>query len=270
MDNEIEIYKSRYLLTRVVNDLNLQISYFTQGKVIKKEVYNQSPIKLNLLASAPLKYSLNGLFNIKILSSTSFSFKTDNKTSIRNFGDTIDTKLGRILITLSVTDIKIWTNKLVDVHISPVKSVVARMMGAITVKPVNKTANVLEISMTDGVIQKAEDIINNLIKQHNDDGIEDRNQIAKNTAEFINNRLSYITSELSNVEEDAQGYKQRNNVVDVQSEAKMYLESGNVNNQKIVELGTQMKLTESVSRYIAQHNNPNDLIPANLGLADVE
>ena len=50
IDNEIEILKSRSLMMRVVNDLNLNISYFIQEKHLESELYSWSPIKINFIS----------------------------------------------------------------------------------------------------------------------------------------------------------------------------------------------------------------------------
>lgn len=72
---------------------------------------------------------------------------------------------------------------------------------------------------------------------------------------------------MSNVESSAQQYKQNNNVVDVVSEAKLYLESDQLNEQRISELSSQQKVADNIYEYIVRNNNA-DLIPTNFGIAD--
>jgi len=111
-------------------------------------------------------------------------------------------------------------------------------------------------------------VVNNLIKQHNADAIADKNQVSKNTAEFINERIKYITSELSDVEQEAEAFKAKNRLVDVESEAKLYLETGSAGELQIVEANTQKALADYMFEYIVKHESGIDLIPANLGLSD--
>ncbi|HAD33328.1 MAG TPA: hypothetical protein DCF44_02345, partial [Chitinophagaceae bacterium] len=49
LSNELEIYKSRFLMTRVVRELDLQVSYFTKGNVIDREVFKSRPFKVIFL-----------------------------------------------------------------------------------------------------------------------------------------------------------------------------------------------------------------------------
>ena len=44
IDNEIEILKSRSLMTKVVNELKLNVSYFSKGRPIEHERYFDTPI----------------------------------------------------------------------------------------------------------------------------------------------------------------------------------------------------------------------------------
>ena len=59
LDNEIEIYKSRSLMMRVVHDLGLQTTYFTKGKIMSQELYKKSPVNAVLLSHDTLLNKLN-------------------------------------------------------------------------------------------------------------------------------------------------------------------------------------------------------------------
>ena len=95
----------------------------------------------------------------------------------------------------------------------PTESVVNFYLSSINVNPVNKTSNAITISLRDAVAQKAADVIDNLIKQHNLDAVADKNQVSQNTANFINERIKFITSELSDVEGEAESYKSKYKLV---------------------------------------------------------
>lgn len=271
LDNEIEVFKSRSLMMRVINDLNLQTTYIIKGNIISKEAYKFSPVRFTLLTEDSVKHKTSASFEIKILSKNNFSLATKNSDNHKtyNFNDTIITAAGKSTIAFTSSDIEAWKDKIVYVNIVPLSHTVDKYLSALTVRPINKTSNVLELTMQDVSQQKATDLLNNLLEQHNQDAIEDKNLISENTAEFINERLRYITSELSDVESSAQGFKQKNNLVDVETDAKMYMESDKMAEQKYVLANTQLKLAEHVYQYIIKQRGNTTLLPANLGIADI-
>ena len=71
----------------------------------------------------------------------------------------------------------------------------------------SEDATIINLSIDDASIQKAEDILNTLIEVYNEKWIQDKNQIAVSTSQFIGDRLSVIESELGNVDENIAGSK---------------------------------------------------------------
>jgi len=124
----------------------------------------------------------------------------------------------------------------------------------------------LRLSLTDPVKSKAIEILNNLVAQYNNDAVEDKNLTAKNTNDFINQRIVIVNEELSSVEKGAEEFKQTNQLTDLATEAGMAVQSKSLVEKEVLELNTQLKLAEYVSDYV--NANPGALIPANLGVGD--
>lgn len=60
----------------------------------------------------------------------------------------------------------------------------------------NKASTIINLTLQDVSIPRAEDVINTLISVYNTDAINDKNQIVMNTSNFINDRLIVIEKEL--------------------------------------------------------------------------
>ncbi len=65
-------------------------------------------------------------------------------------------------------------------------------------------ASILYLSLRDYSTARAEDVLNMLITVYNEETIKDKNQIAINTSNFINERLVIIEKELGGVENELQ------------------------------------------------------------------
>lgn len=270
IDNEIEVLKSRTLMTMVVKELNLDVTYFSYGRPIEHERYYNTPVVLNYTVKNQ-EPRIKGNWVLIPESDKRFVLrdgKSNEKLGSYAFGDAIDTKFGKIIFTTTPFFAEVYVNKDFRVVITPVNEVVDTYLRSVKVTPVNKTSNAIKISLRDAIPEKAADIINNLIKQHNLDAIADKNQVSRNTADFISDRIKFITEELSLVEGEAQDFKTRYKLTDVESDAKLFLETGSQSEAGVLEMNTQMRVAEFMNDYVQKHNQPGDLIPANLGLSD--
>ena len=67
-------------------------------------------------------------------------------------------------------------------------------------------SSIVELSITDEILRRGQNILNQLIDEYNKDAIEDNNLIAKNTSDFINERLDSINYELDSIELDIENF----------------------------------------------------------------
>jgi hypothetical protein len=268
LENEIEILRSRALMTLVAKELNLNVNYFVKGRPLEHERFFDSPI----LASYFLKdsgYVPNGNWQI-IVGETGFDLLSADGDFIskKNYGDNIETDFGKIVITKTPFFSNYYLNKKMRILIYPIDVAVDNYLGAISIYPTNKNSNAITITLRDPIADKAAAIVDNLIKQHNLDAIADKNQVSKNTANFISERINFITGELNIVEEEAQNYKSKNKLTDIESEAKLFLTSGDLANTGYLQTSTELSVADFMLDYLGKSAG-NELIPANLGLSDV-
>jgi uncharacterized protein involved in exopolysaccharide biosynthesis len=93
--------------------------------------------------------------------------------------------------------------------------------------------------------------------------------MASSTAEFVDARLRLIEKELLDAEVEIERYKERHGIVDLETEAKLYLEEGAEYKKQVAEIETQINLVNYVADFIRDDARSNMLVPANLGIEDV-
>ena len=263
LENEIELLTSRNLLRKMVEELDLNVSYFREGRVIEAEFHkSESPIRLNFLSEKSEVAKRGGLFKVLIASDDSFFIEEGTKTNEFAFGEKIDLNFGSLIITPTSQE-KLKVGDEIIVKLTPVESVISKYRSKIQIASVKGT-RILKLTLADEVKLKAEEIVNNLILQYNEDAIYDKGLVIKNTNDFINERIDVINEDLSSIESGVESFKKENKLIDVGSEAGIALQNSTNLNSQIVELNTQLKLIDFVTVYI--QTNENELIPSNLGL----
>lgn len=269
IDNEMEVMRSRRLLTMVTTELNLNVQFFSQEGPLEHELYSHKPLKISFIDGDSSMHRARDKFTVTILSASELELSgaagiTSGK---KKFGERIRANFGHFILTPGWPD-KALKGKTIRVTITPVSEIVDYYRGQIRIEAVNEDANVIGLSLTDPSGRKAEDIVNKLIGKYNADAVTDKNQVAASTAAFINERIAFITRELSDVELSAEAFKTRNQLVDVTSEAGLFLSNGSENEKEILSSGTQLRLTEYMYDYLRDQKAFTDLVPANVGIAD--
>ena len=267
IDNEIGVLKSRNLMESVVKDVGVNVTYYTKGKVNTIEHYkNDVPFKINFFMQDSVLYKTDTAFIVNPLSDSKFllkNIKTDETTE-HLFGETVATEFGEINITPNLLN-NIEVDNEIVVVISSVNRVAEGLRKSINLELLDKS-NLIEISLTGPIKQKSQDILNALVRIYNQNAVDDKNKIGKNTNSFINERLALIEKDLTNTDKDIELFKTSNRLTDIASEASLVVGNNDQIEKNILQIKTQLRLADYVADYLK--TNTNQLIPSNLGLSD--
>ncbi|NEM97600.1 GumC family protein [Pontibacter burrus] len=265
IDNEIEILKSKSLMNRVLKELALHTTYYVDGRVKSTEIYGNS-MPINLIVSRLDSAAFNKVFTIRTVDNINFQLEDEGIVSQHKFGQEIKKPYASFTVVAGNGVIAVGKNITVKFH--DIRKVAESYNRKLTVAPVNKNASVLSLSLVDPVPAKGVAILNKLVEVYNNEAVEDKNLIAGSTIQFIDERLKYLTSELSVVEQDVESYKRDNRVTDVSSEAKLYLEKASEYNRQLSEWAIQIDVLESIEKYLLKQDSQHELVPSTLTIQD--
>ena len=272
LDNEIEILKSRTLVESTLRKMNLAVTIVSQGKIISSDLYKNTPIIVTFLNKSKDFEDRTAAFEFKATASNSFELQEEAekkmllapKVSYR-YGELIPSKLGVFVINKSLVHPLSHGESAttLQIVITPLEKVVNSYRSRLTVNPLSKTSSVVELSLVDPVVEKAEDFLNNLVKNYNEDAAADKNFISENTSRFIANRLALITEELDGVEQNVQDFKNSNRLTDIETEAKLFIEGSSEYDKKGVEADIQLNMIASMLDFMKKSKKA-DLLPNNI------
>ena len=270
VEDEIQVIKSRSFLRNIIKRLNLNIKYLVKGRVNEFELYKNSPIVINFIESDSIINNTNFNFHTEILSNTDFNFRIneDDIPKKYTFGETIPTFFGGIIITPSNKSLEGYVGNDIRIKITPLELLAESLKNRISISPTGKSSKVINVSLTDPVIQKAKDIVNTLIDEYNISTIQKKNEISKNTADFINERVELIASDLVNVDDSIVKFKTGNKITDITSEAGQFLSSSVLNEQQLDAARMQLNQLNYMEESLGDESTKHEAIPSNLGLGD--
>ena len=266
IDNEIGVLKSYTLMERVVKELGVYTTFYKEDRGRITELYDtEVPFKITFFSKEKV-YNLNTTFKIHVLSASQFELISEDESVKKHvFGESVSTVFGKITITPTKTEIK-NINETITVRISALKNVVEGLRGALQVGLMFEKSSLLELSLISQNKEKSTAILDGLVRQYNEDAVAGKNLIGNNTRTFIDERLAVIEKDLSAVDKGVEDFKSNNRLTGIPAEAAIVLENNAELEKKIVDLNTQIRLTDYVMSYITE--NKENLIPANLGLND--
>ena len=269
--NEILQFRSKKLMREVVQRIHAEVSYQVEDGLRTRELYRQSPVLISFIDALPeqvMSFTVTPRDGETVALSDFEGI--DAKACTVHLGDTVAiAKDMRIVATETNFYGKSWTGVPIRVAKRSVEAVANHYKSSIGIQQEEEESSILTLAVKDNSPTRAEDVLNTLINVYNEEAIKDKNQVAVNTADFINERLIIIESELGGVESELESFKQRNQIVDIASSAGMYMNESQKYSTDALELETQLRLANFIKDYLTDPTKERDLIPSNTGIGDM-
>ncbi len=275
IQNEITTLKSPDLMAEVVKRQNLDLNYYLPGRFHDVIAYGTTlPVKATLAdypdnASASFNLNVDSKGKVEISDMRLGSGEVTDKVYKGALNDTINTVAGKLVISASTSYEK---GETVELKVSkiPMNAAAASYESRLTVAMNNEKGTVIDLSLTDRNIQRADEVLSTIIGVYNESWIRDKNQIAVSTSNFINDRLRVIESELGNVDSDISSYKSANLVPDVAAAATSYMAETQTLEQEILGINNRLQMTRYIRNYLNSDNSNDKMLPTNTGVQDLE
>ena len=232
-DNEVEILQSRTLIKKVVEELDLYISYATKSSFHDIELYKSSPVKVWITPEEAQKLPAPARLHLTLQPGNKLNVKL--RIGEEEYNKQFD-KLPALLTTPSGTfsftpkdSATVQSTQEIMATVSSPRSVANAYRGALSIEPTSKSTTIAQISVKSTHTPRGMDFINKLVEVYNRDANDDKNEVATKTAEFIEN------SEYE---------------------------------KKRAENSTQLRLVQFLAGYANNPDHAYEVLPVNVGLTD--
>ena len=267
VENEMELLKSKKMMQKVVQNLHLESTVYQKGKFKNTELYGKtSPIMVQVINEKPDTKYYKEPIELKI-SGNNITLSNKELAPLKTtFDKTISLRFANIIITKNKDYVapKEATNDFL-LNIASETQVTDSFQSNLKAALMNKDVTVIKMTMNYPEVNKAKDILNTLIRVYNNDAIEDKNSESKKTAEFIEERIRIIGNELGEVESRKERFKESNRITDLETEAKLGLQSSAEARGKLLEIDSQLEITNALLGYVNKQGT-SAVLPGNVGL----
>lgn len=270
IQNEVYILKSNQLMQQVVKVLNLDVTYTCKRGLMWEDLYATKPLKVEFLDEFTeptlLKLHLVDKNTCKVVGMQQGREVFSEEQVIR-YGETVTLPVGSICISKTeqfegfeggdIKVIRVGLSQATDTYRARIKT-----------GEMDKNSSLVRLTCTDVNIQRADDVLSTILEVYKQSIIDDKNQIANSTAEFIDERIKIINSDLDSVENRLAQFKQANKLVDLKQNAAAYLEQGKAAREKSIQLESQVAVAEYMLDYLQDKSRGDALVPTVLGVND--
>jgi len=280
LENEIQILKSKQLVSKVIDELRINIRYSIIESPINIELYPDSPIILNFVPDSLDIRDLSSTVKVSIVSNESFKLENNLGETTENlmFGEPFEVDFGskklsnRHFIILEKNDFvfkqKDLIGRSIEIKIMGRDACVESYLNNLAVEPINERfSDVLNLTLKDSNKKRGISFLRNLIQQYNADGILEQSSKAQSTTDFLDLRIGLISAELQAIENSAEQFKSQKGIVSENSGGDIFLENSAINERELISANTEKELVDYL-RTELKLKSSYELLPANVGLRD--
>jgi capsular exopolysaccharide family len=264
VSNEELQLKSITIMSEVVKALDADVNYLDHIKFRSVELYTSlSPVRI----AFDREREDPGIFSITVmpLDADHIRMHTETGSQTVALGDTVALGTGRVVFLPTERYGPDYYGQQIEIQKIPVTWAAN---GFISRLSISDEKNVLWLSERDFNAQRAADIVNMLVIKYNEAAVREKNRVAVNTERFINERLQIIEQELGGVENALARFKSANQLMDVSEAASMYLGDSRGYGDELVNVETQLSISNYLKDYVLKVADTYQMIPANMGLTD--
>jgi len=261
---EIEILRSKKLISQVIDTLQLWTTYKTRNGLKVSDLYETSPVKFILLKKTGVLTSQKLNVFIKDKNTYEVENLSGNKELVK-FGADRTSGFGEW--TLQPTEfINQYIGSTIAIGLQEPESTSNDYVKYLDAHLLDKLAPTIGLFVSDEVPKRGKDFLNHLIRAYNEAAAADEKRNTRNMIEFIDKRLASLTGELSSAEKNVEGYRSSQGLTDISSQSKVYLENVQANDAKLNDVNVQLNIIDGIERYI---NSPSaQSAPSTIGITD--
>lgn len=271
--NEMFTINSPEYVVDVVNKLNLEMNYSIKGPFYDRILYGKElPIQVKLPDAKPnmrarLTVDLNkdGAVELKNF----WSDEVDDASSIVNkvvksqLDKITNTPIGKVIVTPSKYYMGQY-GQTINVYRNSIDAATLSYSNSIRVDLTDDKSTVVDITLNDQSIERAEDVLNTLYQVYNDKFVELNNEQATKTIDFIEEELNKIEGQLGDVDADISSYKSEHQIPDLQVASEIYLNKAEVTSSELLNLKNQLHMAKYIKSQLG--GDGAKLLPANSGI----
>lgn len=272
VSNEMEIIGSPGMIDKVIDKLEMGTRYQAYDGLMKRDLWNETlPIKVNF---PQLTEKDGGYMKMDLRKDGTFTLykfrknkdKLDGEVSGK-VGEVCQTPLGKVSVIKTKDFGKCFTeDDEMTIRITKERryDIIDRIQKQLDIDLADDQTSIISITCRDQIETRAEQIINTLINNYQEEWLKDKKDVADASTQFINERIKGIEAELSGLDTNIAEFKGRNLLPDYEEAAKMYMKNASITYEAQVKANNYLYMLQQMRNEVKNIEGKNIVLPANL------
>ena len=264
IENEVEVLQSKSIMNNVVKSLHLYAQVFQKGKIRNVSAYAFSPV--TIMSSNP--DSLKPVAQIWLKYDEKTHGITLNDKYVGVINEWLNTPFGKLKFVPNKRYSSFESDKPLYFSLNSTREVSNALLRDLQVISPNKLSSIISLTFQDEVPEKAEDVLNQLIYMYDRASVEEKNSLAKNTLQFVEERLNAVSKDLDSIEKTVQTYKTGTGASDISAQGQLYLQNVSNNDQELGKINMQLAVLDQVEDAVSQGSLNSGMSASTIGVTD--
>jgi AraC-like DNA-binding protein len=165
-----------------------------------------------------------------------------------HLGDTVSTSLGRISVKPTWALRELYYDNPITVRHRNINAVAESYRSRVSVSRNSSSDGIINLSLHDTSPQRAADILNEMIAVYNENTVEEKKEIIRQTSEYINSRITQLDHDLGAQESQIASFKRDNQILNLNDYGQSYLSQSIETQEEINRINAQI----SHAQYLQQ------------------
>ncbi len=278
LETEIDLIKSRYIISKAIENIPYKVQYFKKDGLKLIELYRNTPFKVYVYTVKNTDvYRIP--FKIRVIDKNTFELSV--KPSLKNkilgrkegieykgihkFGEKID--IGPVI--LSIKKIKnIEPNGEYIFKLNTKLAFVEKVKKHLYVHKTSQDSYLIKIEYTDNVPKRAAEVVNSIAKTYLKQTINLKTLEASTKLKFIDEQLNKISKNLKESEVKLSNFKKENNLIDLEKESEVIIQKLSDVDKRLAELRIRENAVNTLYEYVKEGKDLSSLPVSSVGIND--
>ena len=275
VQDELYVIKAHSVNREVARRLNLNKIHKEKGLILSDFKYDDFQVDVFSEGNVADTLRTAIIFAVEVSDKGKIEVEAEDKddtlaeVKADAFPVTVDTKYGKFVVdkTKDFVEGESLKTKIIFVGYDAMAESLSKDLD---IYIADRKSNVIKLNIETPNIEYGKDILNRVIAIYNERGVEERALKARQTLNFIDERLAMISTDLTDSEQDVEKYKKEKGIVDVGAEAAYQTGKRSQAESKLVEAETQLDILQMTKDFLANPKNKFDLIPTSVSNAALQ
>lgn len=261
---DVELLKSTFLVTRALKNMEMRVSYFSEGSILTEERYKNAGYYI-----IPLEIKDSSIINVPIFikefndQSVSISYQIHGNIHKQNFsiGETWNTKHFKGIF--KIHDDELLKSNLSDNKVffkfNSYENLAKKVVKDLQINVLNPDAKTIRVSYRSTNPMLSKDIVVSLTGAFNEFDLERKSKSSQNILDFINSQIDTVFGNLKSSENEIQEYRKENKITDPDQITKTLTERLNKLENDLVAAEIEYQLIKEIKGAIDIQSSEVDL-----------